>query len=310
MNVTLENLTPDDIPPEILLYDSVISQLGVGKAGKLGGLSLRFEKDSYNEKTAIKEQFSKVPLITLRALYLEEELPSMAYLYIISASGGILQGDRYRIDIILKNDAKVHLTTQSATRIYKMEKNFATQIINVTVDDGCYFEFIPEQIIPFRGARFYQKVNLNVHENATMIYSEIIVPGRVESGESFEYDICYLKTIAKNQKGVLQFTDIAILEPKKREARSLGILGKFAAVGTVYILIPARYITDLNEEISSRISNFSNIIGGTSILPNNSGVVVRALGNVASDLKELNFEIAKLVRKKILNAPFSEIRKC
>src|SRR6266487_2880933 len=140
---SLEFYTPDDIPPEVQVYGSELKQLHVGRAGKIGALTLLLEQDQERGKTVVKEQYSKVPLYTQRALYLEESLPSMAYMYIISPSGGILQGDRYR-----------------------MEKNYATQIVNVVVDDSCYFEFIPDQIIPYRDSRFYQKVDLKVHDNA------------------------------------------------------------------------------------------------------------------------------------------------
>ena len=39
----LEFYIPDDIPPEVLAYGSELKQLGVGKAGKIGALILRFE---------------------------------------------------------------------------------------------------------------------------------------------------------------------------------------------------------------------------------------------------------------------------
>src|SRR5918912_4300963 len=138
----LEYYTPKDIPPEVVAYGSSLAQLGVGKAGKLGALVLRLEQDKSSGKTSVKEQYSRVPLYTQRALYLEEALPNMAYMYIISPSGGILQGDRYRMDITLRNGAFAHITTQGATRIYRMEKNFATQIINIDVGESCYFEYI------------------------------------------------------------------------------------------------------------------------------------------------------------------------
>ena len=181
----VEYYIPNDLPPEILAYGAPLKQLEVGRAGKIGALVLQMEQNEDGGKTVVKEQYSKVPLFTQRALYLEETMPSMAYMYIISPSGGILQGDRYRMDITLKNKAHVHLTTQGATRIYRMETNYATQLVNVAVEDGCYLEFVPDQIIPYRDSRFYQRVDLNVHENATMVYSEMIVPGRVASGESF-----------------------------------------------------------------------------------------------------------------------------
>ena len=305
----LEFYVPLDVPPEVLVYESNLKQLAVGKAGKLGALVLGLEKDLKRGKTVVKEQYSKVPLFTQRALYLEESLPSMAYLYIISPSGGILQGDRYRMDIKLKNNAYAHITTQGATRVYRMENNYATQIVNVEVDDGCYFEFIPDQIIPYRNSRFYQTVNLNVHDNATMVYSEIIVPGRVASGESFEYDICYMKALAKNQKDILRFIDIAILEPKKHNLKTLGILGTFSVVGTIYILTMGKYVAELNEAINSSMQKFFKISGGATILPYNCGVLVRMLGSVAADLRTAIYEVIKIIRKIILNASFTGVRK-
>lgn len=300
---------PDDIPPEVLAYGSNLSQLGVGSAGKLGAITLRLELDPQRQKTVLKEQYSKVPLYTQRVLYLEESLPSMAYLYIISPSGGVLQGDRYRMDITLSKNALFHLTTQGATRIYRMDKNYATQVVNITVGEGCYFEFIPDQIIPYRNSRFYQKVMLNVHDNATMVYSELLVPGRVASGESFEYDICYLKTIAKNQDAELRFIDIAILEPKKRILKNSGVLENFDVVGTVYILAPANHIKGLNSLINSMIESYPKVYGGATILPNSSGVMVRLLGPFASDVRDVIIEVTRITRKEILDAPFSRIRK-
>jgi urease accessory protein len=300
---------PDDIPPEVLAYGSELSQLSVGKAGKIGALVLKLEQDPQRQKTVVKEQYSKVPLFTQRVLYLEESLPSMAYLYIISPSGGILQGDRYRMDITLTNGAYLHLTTQGATRIYRMEKNYATQIVNVTVDEGCYFEFVPDQIIPYRDSRFYQRVRLNVHDNATMIYSELLVPGRVGSGESFDYDICYMKASGKNQQDKLRFIDIAILEPKKRSLKTLGILEDFDVVGTVYVLTKPKYIKELNDRINSMVETSKNISGGATILPSDSGVIVRLLGASASDLRNVIYEVVRIARKIILNVSFSGIRK-
>jgi urease accessory protein len=307
----VENLafyTPADIPPEILAYGSALGQLGVGKAGKVGALVLRLEHDPDRQKTVAKEQYSKVPLYTQRVLYLEESLPSMAYMYIMSPSGGILQGDRYRMDITLKNDAFFHLTTQGATRLYRMDKNYATQIVNITVDKGCYFEYIPDQIIPYRNSRFYQEVTLNTHDNSTMIYSEMLVPGRVGSGESFEYDICYLKANAKNQNGELRFIDIAMLEPKKKSIRNFGVLEGFDVVGTVYILTETKYVRELNDQINSKIESLK-IYGGATILPSNSGVMIRLLGAFATDVRNVIYEVVRICRKVILNVSFNTIRK-
>src|SRR5918996_5333009 len=306
---SLDFYIPQDTPPEVLVYGSELYQLGVGRAGKLGALTLKLEYDNDRRKTIVRDLYTKVPLFAQRALYLEESLPSMAYMYIMSPSGGILQGDRYRMDITLKNDAFFHLTTQGATRLYRMDKNYATQLVNINVGEGCYFEYIPDQIIPYRNSRFYQKVTLSIHDNSTMVYSEILVPGRVGSGESFEYDICYLKTSAKNQNGDLRFIDIALLEPKKRSIKDFGILEGFDVIGTVYILTEEKYIRRLNDQINSAIESLPKIYGGATVLPNNSGVIVRLLGPFASDIRDIIYEIIRISRKVILNAEFSRMRK-
>jgi urease accessory protein len=309
---SLEYYVPTNIPPEVLAYGAHLDQLAVGRAGKLGGLILRLEKDKENGRTTVKKQFSKVPLYTQRALYLEESLPSMAYMYIISPSGGILQGDRYRMDIMLRNEAMAHITTQGATRIYRMEKNFATQIVNLDVDERCYFEYIPDQIIPYRDSRFYQIANLNVHDAATLVYSEMVTPGRVAMGEHFEYDICYMKAIGKNQKGNFRFYDVAILEPKKRNMGVFGIMEKSNVFGTVYVLTEEKYVSELNETINLQLKDIMPDIifaGGATILPENRGILIRLLGNTASNIRTAIFEVVRSVRKVVLNAPFSGIRK-
>ncbi|MGI9011468.1 MAG: urease accessory protein UreD [Nitrososphaeraceae archaeon] len=305
----LQYFIPDDIPQEVLSYESELSQLGVGKAGKLGALFLLLEKNDKVNKTVIKEQFSKVPLFTQRALYLEESLPSMAYIYIISPSGGVLQGDRYRIDIKLAKKAIAHITTQGATRLYRMDKNFATQILNISLDSNCYFEYVPDQIIPYRDSRFYQSVNLNLHDDATLIYSETIVPGRMAMGESFDYDVCYLKTIAKSHSGSLKFVDTALLEPKKNQLKRFGILEEFNMLSNMYLLVPSKYVSILNEKINEDIIKYDKVVARCSILPNDSGIVVRILGNMIDNIKEVIHHILKICRKEILGAGFSGIRK-
>ena len=300
---------PSDTPPEVLEYGSELQQLGVGRAGKLGALTLKLEYDDERRKTIVRDLFTKVPLHAQRALYLEESLPSMAYMYIQSPSGGILQGDRYRMDISLSNDTKAHITTQGATRVYRMERNFATQIINIDLGPNAYFEFIPDQIIPYRNSRFYQTLKMRVHDTATMIYSEVIVPGRVASGESFEYDICYMKAVGFNQEDQLRFTDIAILEPRKRNVSQLGVLSNRSVVGSVYLLCANTAVKSIKDDLNSIFSNNTEVVSGASVLPHNSGIIVRLLGDGASALRAAIFDVVRLTRKTILNAEFSGIRK-
>ncbi len=303
-----DSFNPIDRPKEILDYDSKVNQLGVGKSGKVGILDLEFQMNNLG-KTIVTKQYFQTPLQIQRALYLENSLPEMAYLFVVSPSGGILQGDRYQIDVLLKNKAIAHITTQGATRIYSMNSNYASNILNITTEENCYLEYIPDQIIPYKNSRYYQEVNLNVHENSTLIYSEILTPGRVAMGESLEYDICYLKTHCKNQDEKIRFLENTKIEPKKQRLKDFGVFGDFEIVSTVYILTRKENVSDLENSIIERIREIKDISFGTSILPNESGIIIRILANKTEKIFEMIFSTLEITRKKVLGASFSQMRK-
>jgi urease accessory protein len=233
----------------------------------------------------------------------------MTHVYIVSSSGGILQGDKYTIDIILEKNALAHITTQGATRVYGMNVSNAIQVVNVSLDDGAYLEFIPDQIIPYKNSRFYQEINFKVHDNATMIYSEIISPGRIGMGEIFDYEICYLRSIGKNHKDELRFTDYTKIEPKKMNLRDFGVLEQKQITATMYILAKRKDVEKIIQTLENGIKNSSEIEFGWSTMTKENGILLRILGNTTRDVIRLVYDITKMVRKIILNSDFHEIRK-
>lgn len=298
----------DDLPEAFLSYQQKVRQLDVGETGKTGAIRIALDRDPQTNKTVIRELFSKVPLQVQKILYLEEALPQMAYVYMMSPSGGILQGDRLRIDITLENKAQAHITTQAATKIYRMNSNYATQIVNISVGDGCYLELVPDQLIPYRNARFYQRVKMQVHENATMVYSEIITPGRIASDECFEYDICCFKTIATDQDSRLRFIDTLMLEPKRQKlVDALGPGSKYV-FANMYILTKYVDAKALSDAIHNKL-NESSINGSASMLPRHDGVFVRMTADTVGEIKTAFDLILNKMRKDILNKKFTGVRK-
>jgi len=292
---------PEDVPSQFASFDGKIPQMDVGKTGKIGFLKLTLESDSQRNKTIITEQLSRVPLYVQKALYHDETIPSMAHVFVLSPSGGVLQGDRYRTDIELKNGAISHITTQGATRMYKMNSNYATQMINLNVGKNCYLEFLPEQLIPYKNSRYYQKATFKIDDSATLVYSETIVPGRVAMGELFDYDICCLKTLCYDDKQEIKFHDNCILEPKKQTMNSLGIFGNKTAHSMMYVVTKQECIEELYEAINQLFKDNDEIIGGASILPYNSGLSVRVLSN-SSELNKITvYNIAQIIRKQIIH---------
>ena len=296
--MSLEYCTPSDIPQEVLQYEGDVPQMNVGKSGKIGYLQLELQNDSDKQKTVITKKRTQVPLYMQKALHYDMDYPSMAHLFVLSPSGGILQGDRYRMDVQLKNNAISHITTQGATRIYKMESNYATHQVTLNLKNNSYLEFIPEQIIPYKNSRFYQKTNLDIDDSSTVVYSETIVPGRIAMGEMFDFDVCYLKTEGSiNEK--TQFRDSSLLMPQTQKIQSLGMFDDKTILTSVYVFTK-KYTSKINDLINEIFSNIEDVSGGASILPNDYGGSVRVLGNSSEDQKTIIYEILKIIRKEIL----------
>ena len=294
---------------EILQHNEEIKQLGVDKSGKTGKLKIVLDVESISGRTIIKEKESVFPLSVQKEMHYDQFQPKMTHVYIVSSSGGILQGDKYMIDIILEKNALAHITTQGATRVYGMNVSNAIQVINVSLDDGAYLEFIPDQIIPYKNSRFYQEINFKVHDNATMIYSEIISPGRIGMGESFDYEICHLRSIGKNHKDELRFTDYTKIEPKKMNLQDFGVLGQKQITATMYILAKRNDIEKIIQTLENEVKNSSEIEFGWSTMTKENGILLRILGNTTRDVIRLVYDITKIVRKIILHSDFQDIRK-
>ena len=299
--------TPVNIPSEISQYDLEAPPLNVGNAGKVGLLVLVLENKE--GRTTLVENYHKVPLQVQKALYIDENMPHMPFVYIMSPSGGILQGDRLRMDIHGHENTVFHITTQAATKIYRMEKNYATQILNITLDKGSYAEFLPDMIIPYRNSRFYQEVNLKIHEDATCLYSEILSPGRVTYGESFLYEIFYSRFQATDLSGNFRCLDNMVFSPKTSNLRSCGILGNWDIAANFYLLTKKVDSKILNAEIERTIQKADNIYFASTVLPRSDGIITRILGRKPNDVDIVCKQIWNIIREKLHGKPAPDLRK-
>jgi len=294
---------------EEIQHSEEIEQIVAEKSGKIGKLKIVLDEEPSSGRTRIKEKESAFPLSVQKEMYYDHFQPKMTHVYMVSSSGGLLQGDRYIIDIILKKNALTHITTQGATRIYSMNVSDAIQVVNVSLDDGAYLEYIPDQIIPYKNSRFYQELNFKFHDNATLIYSEIISPGRVGMGELFDYDICYFKSTGKNHKDELRFTDFTKIEPKKMNLQDFVLLNQKQIIGTIYILAKTKDIEKMIQTLENEIKNSAELEVGWSTMVKEKGILIRILGNTTRDVFRLVYSTTKIVRKIVLNSDFHEIRK-
>ena len=177
---------PARVPEEVLRHAGVPT-LPVGSPGKVGILQLGYARN--RGRTELVEHYQKSPLQIMHPLYFNPLRPDMAYTYLMSSGGGILHGDRLRTDLTFGSGTSAHVTTQTQTRVYRMEHDYATAIMNITVDGDAYVEYLPEPVVPFANSRFYQQTSVVIDESATLLLGETVYAGRLARDERHAYDV-------------------------------------------------------------------------------------------------------------------------
>jgi urease accessory protein len=290
----------EEIPSIFARYHKKISNNNIlSPIGRNGivHIELDITEDS---RTFLKNVKSRAPLLVQRALYPDRQFPKMAKIYLMSSSGGILQGDRLKIDIIAHEKTSALFTTQAATKIYKMEYGYAHQNINIHLHKGSYVEFTPEQIIPYTSSRFYQEVNLRIEPNSSVLYSEILSAGRIASGEVFDFDICFFKINAYDENDNIIFADTMSIEPAEYMKYIQYAFGHKKILSNIYIVTKTINYKELDQRINS-IINSQPILGGCSALPQEAGIVTRILSNSVDEAKWFIKSVVFIVRNFILN---------
>jgi urease accessory protein len=267
-----------DDAPELAPYHDEPAQLPSAAPGKVGVLRLAFEPR--DGRTILSDLFRQTPLLVQQALYWDEAMPDMACVFMISTSGGILQGDRQRIDVTLAEDARVHLTTQAATKIQEMDANYASQVQQLTLADGAYLEYLPEPTIPYRHSRFVSFTRVTLPESATMLYAEILMPGRKyhRDGEIFQYDLFSATLRAARPDGTDLFVEKFLIDPARFGVDRCGVLGGFHVFANVVLLTPPACAERVAEQAPPSWAEDPPLAAGVSRLPNDAGLIYKVLG--------------------------------
>lgn len=299
------------VPRDFLIYEEEeIDQLKAGSVGKKGHLNVKFKVGS-NGKTYISDQFVTLPFHITRGLYNDPKIRDMVFLYLQTPSGGIAQGDRHIMNIECLEDSKVHLTTQGASKIYRMNQNYGLFDVTLKAHKGAYVEYLPDPTILFRDSRFLQSINFEVDKESTVLYSEIIIPGRIALGESFQYKIYHSTLKVRDENGKTLFKDSIVLSPEKHDFKTLGTMGGYDILGNLYIISPGINSNEISDLVHKLINENENedIGGGATVLPNDCGVLLRVLGHNSRTVSKVLNRAWDEVRKSILGVEAPRMRK-
>jgi len=199
-----------------------------------GILDLEFElRRGY---TRMPHVFQQPPLKASRELY-EGKDPTTT-VYIMESSGGMVSGDRNDITVKLAPDSSVRLIQQSALKIYPSHTGETCFYkIDVDIAERARLEWMPEVIIPFVDSKFRVDTTLRVAADSTVLWGEIVAPGREKRGEIFDYE-----SFRSNFKIFVDDELIAFdslhFSPKDVELGSVGVLEGAMYVGSVWLVSP------------------------------------------------------------------------
>jgi urease accessory protein len=299
--------TARGFPEEFVAVERVEGGLPVGAPGKVGVLELALARR--NGTTCVEHQYQRAPLHTYRPIHLDAALPGMAFVFVQQFGDGFVEGDRCRIDVDCGPDAAVHITTQAATNLYRAERNFASQVVDLRAAPGAVLEYLPDAVIPFRGSRFFQQTRVTADPESTVIFAELLLPGRVARGELHAYDLYWAESEARRPDGSLLFADVIRLCPLEGGGpSSLALLGDRAVLATLYVLTQTRHPSDLVALLRDTLSD-QNVLAGVSALPNDCGVSVRFLGDTSRVVRAALTNAWNAARLALLGAPAPDLRK-
>lgn len=276
-------------------------------SGNTGRLDVRFAPVA--GKTRLVHSSSKGPLYILQPIYTDTNFPEQVFLYTIQSGDGMVQGDRYFQNFTCAARSAVHITSQSATKIFRMSEDLASQCITLLLEDHAFAEYLPDPVIPFRDSRCYQRIVLTIAPTATLILGEILLPGRVAYGERHLYTLYRSDLEARRPDGALLFADRIHFTPQQTPLRAPGRLGIYDVLGSLYIVTQQVPTRALVQRLRTRLADQADVLVGISELPNSCGTFVRMFGMSSLPVKEV-FRLAwNEVRIALRGVPAPDLRK-
>jgi len=149
-----------------------------GKVIVSGGARVRFGLEG--EKTVLRDLYQADPI---RILFPDNPPGELTIGVLTTTSGGLVGGDRIKIDVTAGAGTRCMIMAQAAEKIYRSLGPDCQIDISVLAEDNSWFEWLPQETILHQGARMCRQTGLQLNGSARVLAGEFLVFGRHAMGE-------------------------------------------------------------------------------------------------------------------------------
>lgn len=251
---------------------------------------LHIQAAARNGITYLKESYYTPPFKV--ANITEDKQAGPLHLMLMCSSPGILEGDDHQVKINIEENGHLHLHTQSYQRLFNM-KNGARQSMEVYLQKGSTFIYIPHPAVPHKQSVFTTHNKIYLQGDNRLIWAELLTCGRKLNGEQFDF-VKYHSITDVYLHGRLVIKENWLVQPTITHVHAIGQWEGYTHQASLIILNKPETITPAYESINNYLHQQKEITFGISILPN-AGIIVRILGYKAEQLFNCLNRIAALV---------------
>lgn len=133
-----------------------------------------------NGVTRIADLYHAQPL---RVLFPRSEPGDVFQAAITCVAGGLVAGDRHEIEMAVETGARAMVIGQAAEKIYRSTGADCVVEAGLTVADGAWLEWLPQETILFDAARLRRRTRVDIAAGGRLLAGDILVFGRAARGE-------------------------------------------------------------------------------------------------------------------------------
>jgi urease accessory protein len=120
-------------------------------------------------------------------LFAPRVTPTAAWIVTSTLGGGLVGGDDIRLSVDVEDGARVWLTSQASTKVYRSGRS-SSQRLDARIGDGGLLVVWPDPIVAFAGSRFEQRQGFRLGAQATLVVVDCLLSGREAHGERWAFD--------------------------------------------------------------------------------------------------------------------------